>query len=209
MQELLTGRRRLPGFDGEWEIRRLGDIVEKLVNGGTPSTQQPEYWAGHIPWITGADILDQQVSEIRRYITEEAVRNSSTNVVERDNLLLVSRTGVGKLAIAPFAVAISQDFTGVYVRPDRMLPEFLFRFLDYKPEVLRSQNQGTSIQGITRETLISIPVPVPQLAEQTAIVAILSDMDAEIAVLERRRDKTKLLKQGMMQELLTGKTRLK
>jgi len=208
MQKLLTGKRRLPGFDGEWEIKRLGEIVEKLVNGGTPSTQQPEYWAGHIPWITGADILDQQVSEIRRYITEEAVRNSSTNIVERGSLLLVSRTGVGKLAIAPFAVAISQDFTGVYVRQDRILPEFLFRFLDYKPEVLRSQNQGTSIQGITRETLIAIPVPVPQLTEQAAIAAVLSDMDAEIAALERRRDKTKLLKQGMMQELLAGKIRL-
>jgi len=208
MQELLTGKRRLPGFSGEWVVKRFGDVVDKFVNGGTPSTQHPEYWTGQIPWITGADISNQRVSEIRRYITEDAVRNSSTNVVEKGNLLLVSRTGVGKLAIAPFAVAISQDFTGVYVRQDRMIPEFLFRYFDYNSEVLRCQNQGTSIQGITRETLASIPIPVPQLAEQTAIAAILSDMDAEIAALEAKLVKARQVKQGMMQELLTGRIRL-
>ena len=208
MQELLTGRRRLPGFSGEWEVKRLGEVVDKFVNGGTPSTQHPEYWRGQIPWITGADILGQQVSEIRRYITEDAVRNSSTNVVEKGNLLLVSRTGVGKLAIAPFAVAISQDFTGVYVRQDRLIPEFLFRYFDYNSELLRQQNQGTSIQGITRETLASTPIPVPQLAEQAAIAAILSDMDAEIAALEAKLAKARQVKQGMMQELLTGRIRL-
>ena len=96
----------------------------------------------------------------------------------------------------------------MYVRQDRLIPEFLFRYFDYNSEVLQSQTQGTSIKGITRETITSIKIPIPQLAEQTAIAAVLSDMDAEIAALEARRDKTRLLKQGMMQELLTGRIRL-
>src|SRR2546425_2052768 len=108
MQQLLTGKMRLPGFSGEWKVKELEEIREKFVNGGTPSTQKSEYWQGNIPWITGADVINQKISDIRRFITTEAVKNSSTNIVERGNLLLVTRTGVGKLAVASFDVAISQ-----------------------------------------------------------------------------------------------------
>ncbi len=208
MQQLLTGKTRLPGFSGERKVKKLGEIGEKFVNGGTPSTQKPEYWQGNIPWITGADVINQKISDIRRFITREAVQNSSTNIVERGNLLLVTRTGVGKLALAPFDVAISQDITGIYVKKGQALVEYLFHYFNYNSESLKSLNQGTSIAGITRETLLSTNVSLPSFLEQRAIAAILSDMDAEIVALEQKRDKTRALKQGMMQELLTGKTRL-
>ncbi|MDQ1272354.1 MAG: type restriction enzyme subunit, partial [Planctomycetota bacterium] len=157
----------------------------------------------------GADILNQKVSEVRRYITKDAVKSSSTNVIGKGNLLLVSRTGVGKLAIAPFDIAISQDFTGVYTREDRLIAEYLYRYFDFDQAVLQSQNQGTSIKGITRDTLSDITISLPPTkAEQTAIAQILSDMDAEIEQLEQKLDKYRLIKQGMMQELLTGRIRL-
>lgn len=111
----------------DWEVKKLGEVVEKFINGGTPSTQNENYWTGHIPWITGADILNQKISEIRRFITKEAVKNSSTNVIRKGNLLLVSRTGVGKLAIAPFDIAISQDFTGVYTNSEVLQTEYLYK----------------------------------------------------------------------------------
>ncbi|MBI4302875.1 MAG: restriction endonuclease subunit S [Chloroflexi bacterium] len=209
MQQLLTGKKRLPGFRGEWETKRLGDVVEKFVNGGTPSTQVERYWCGDIPWVTGADILYQKVSEIRRFITREAVENSSTNVIKKGNLLLVSRTGVGKLALAPFDIAVSQDFTGVYVRKGQTTTEYLYRYLDFNQSVLQSQNQGTSIRGITRDTLSAIEVVLPPtLGEQTAIAQVLSDMDAESEALEAKLAKARMVKQGMMQELLTGRRRL-
>lgn len=208
MQELLTGQRRLSGFAGAWEVKTLGEIGYKFLNGGTPSTQKEEYWQGEIPWITGADVVNQTISEIRRCITEEAVQNSATNVVEKGNLLIVTRTGVGKLAIAPFDLAISQDLTGVYVKSDLAIAEYLYRFFDYNADKLKNLNQGTSIAGITRETLTAMKVSLPPLAEQSAIAQILADMDAEIAALVEKRDKTVALKQGMMQELLTGAVRL-
>lgn len=208
MQELLTGKKRLAGFGGEWEEKTLGQLTEKFVNGGTPSTIQLEFWNGDIPWITGADIEEQKISKIRRFITNEAVKNSSTNVVAKGNLLIVSRTGVGKLAIAPFDIAISQDFTGVYLKSNEVSTNFLFRYLDFNSENLKSLNQGTSIQGFTRDKLESVTINLPRIEEQDAIVAVLSDMDDEIAALEQKRAKYELLKQGMMQELLTGKTRL-
>lgn len=192
----------------EWNVKTLGEIVRKFVNGGTPSTQFENYWNGNIPWITGADILNQEVSVIRRYITNDAVKNSSTNVIEKGNLLLVSRTGVGKLAIAPFDVAISQDFTGIYVKNEELFAEYLYRYFDFNQSTLQSQNQGTSIQGITRDTLSSIPIPLPPIPEQQAIASALSDVDALITALEQLITKKRNIKQGAMQQLLTGKKRL-
>ncbi len=208
MQLLLTGKKRLAGFEGEWEVKRLGEIGEKFLNGGTPSTQIFEYWKGNIPWITGADVIAQKVTEVRRFITMEAVKNSSTNIVQAGNLLIVTRTGVGKLAMAPYDLAISQDLTGVYVKKELALLEFLFFFFDYHSSNLKELNQGTSIAGITRETLLSTQTNLPPLPEQTAIAHLLTDMDAEIESLERKRAKYQAIKQGMMQELLTGKVRL-
>ncbi len=189
----------------DWEVKKLGDLVDKFVNGGTPSTQVSDYWKGEIPWITGADILNQKVSVIRRYISREAVKNSSTNIIEKNTLLLVSRTGVGKLAITPFDVAISQDFTGVYTKKSELDTGYLFRYLDFAQKELTKQNQGTSIQGITRETLTSIPIPLPTKAEQTAIATALNDADALISELEKLIDKKCNIKKGAMEELLKPK----
>jgi type I restriction enzyme S subunit len=208
MSELLTGKRRLFGFSGEWEVKTIGEIGYKFLNGGTPSTKKEEYWEGNIPWITGADFIDQKVADIRRFITTEAVNNSATNVIEKGNLLVVTRTGVGKIAIAPFDLAISQDVTGVYVKKEYVLPEFLFWYFYYNTGSLRNLNQGTSISGITRDTLTSLSISLPSLAEQTAIAEILSDMDAEISALEGKLVKARQVKAGMVSELLGGKIRL-
>jgi len=190
----------------DWEVKKLADLVDKFVNGGTPSTQITEYWNGNIPWITGADILNQKVAVIRRYISKEAVKNSSTNIIEKGNLLLVSRTGVGKIAITPFDIAISQDFTGIYVKSSELDTVYLFRYFDFAQKELKTQNQGTSIQGITRETLSSIKIPLPPTkAEQTAIATALNDADALITQLEKLIAKKRDIKQGAMQELLKPK----
>ena len=192
----------------DWDVYSLQDIVNQFVNGGTPSTKNEDYWSGNIPWITGADILDQEVAVIRRHITPEAVDNSSTNVIPKGNLLIVSRTGVGKLAIAPCDIAISQDFTGIILRKERILAEYLLRYLDFFQNALVRQNQGTSIKGITRDTLAAILIAVPFPAEQRAIAEALSDLDGLIKSLETLIAKKKAVKQATMQQLLTGKTRL-
>ena len=192
----------------DWDVYSLQDIVNQFVNGGTPSTKNEDFWSGNIPWVTGADILDQEVAVIRRYITAEAVDSSSTNVIPKGNLLIVSRTGVGKLAIAPCDIAISQDFTGIILRKEKILAEYLFRYLDFFQEVLVRQNQGTSIKGITRDTLTAILIAVPSYAEQRAIAEALSVVDGLIKSLEALIAKKMAIKQATLQQLLTGKTRL-
>ena len=192
----------------DWDICTLHDVIDKFVNGGTPPTKNVAFWSGDIPWITGADILNQTVAIIRRYITEEAVYNSSTNVIAKGNLLIVSRTGVGKLAIAPCDIAISQDFTGVILNKEKILAKYLFRYFDFCQHVLTKQNQGTSIKGITRDTLAAILIPLPPLHEQRAIAEALSDVDELLSALEELIAKKRAVKQAAMQQLLTGKTRL-
>lgn len=153
----------------DWEVKKLGDLGNKFLNGGTPSTLRSEYWKGNIPWITGADIVNQRINEIRRFITKEAVNNSSTNIVEKGKLVLVTRTGVGKIAIAPFDVAISQDITGIYANDDIDI-KYLYHFFDFNSYKLKILNQGTSITGLTRDSLISTFVSLPTTkTEQTAI----------------------------------------
>ena len=192
----------------DWDVYSLQDIVNQFMNGGTPSTKNEDFWSGNIPWITGADILEQEVAVIRRHITAAAVDSSATNVIPTGNLLIVSRTGVGKLAIAPCDIAISQDFTGILLRKEKILAGYLFRYLDFFQNVLVRQNQGTSIKGITRDTLAAILIAVPSSAEQRAIAEALSDMDGLIKSSQALIAKKKAIKQATMQQLLTGKTRL-
>jgi type I restriction enzyme S subunit len=192
----------------EWGVIRLRDITQKFYNGGTPDTKIREYWDGNIPWITGADFEDQKIRRFRRYITDEGVRNSATSLIPKGNLLVVTRTGVGKLAIAPFDIAISQDITGVILDSEKALPGYIYWCLNFRSDRLRSIIQGTSINGLLREDLESITLPLPTLSEQEQIAAILFSFDVEIEEETNRREQLEVLKKGLMQVLLTGKIRV-
>jgi len=192
----------------EWEVVKLKDVVEEFYNGGTPDTAKIEYWDGDIPWITGADFENQGISRIRRYITYEGVENSATNVISKGNLLVVTRTGVGKVAIAPFDIAISQDITGVILNSQKAFNIFIYWYLDYKASRLRSIIQGTSISGLLRGDLESFLVPLPPVKEQNKIAKILSSINREIEKESDHREQLNLLKKGLMQVLLTGKIRV-
>ena len=92
----------------EWPRVRLGDVAQEFISGGTPSTRVEHYWTGDIPWITGADVTDNVVVAGRKWITQKAIEDSATHVVPKGAILLVTRTGVGKVAKAGADIAISQ-----------------------------------------------------------------------------------------------------
>lgn len=210
MQQLLTGKMRFKEFKGQkWRIFQLQDICLQFQNGGTPSTQIPEYWKGNIPWVTGADFDHLKIKEIRKNITEEAIQNSSTNLIEKGDLLLVTRTGVGKMAIAPFNIAISQDITGLRLDNKSCDAFFLLSYLNHSSLGLSRYNQGTSINGITRRDLKSHKINLPPLKEQQKIALVLNAADKEIKLLCKKLEELKQQKKGLMQKLLTGKTRVK
>lgn len=187
-----------------WHNLPLGQLFTKLVNGGTPSTAISTYWNGKTPWVTGADFTSNGIGEIRRYVSEIGISSSSTSVVEPGNILLVTRTGVGKLAIAKQAIAISQDITGVYVDKKQLGVEFAYYLLAAELENLKKLNQGTSINGIIRADLerhkVSIPIGI---GHQQKIADILQTIDRAIEQTEALIDKYQQVKAGLMHDLFT------
>lgn len=194
----------------EWEVTTIKDACIEFINGGTPSTKNPSNWVGSIPWITGADFLDTFiVGSIRRHINEEALMYSSSHLIREGNILLVTRTGVGKLAIAPFDVAISQDITGIILDPTKYHPGFFYYYLQFLVEDLKKINQGTSINGIVRSDLEATLIMRPPLDEQKQIEVILQTLDVTLKNEQSNLNKYRDLKLGLMSDLLAGIVRTK
>ena len=209
MQQLLNGKVRLPGFSGEWQMIALGEISD-IKNGSTPDTQVSAYWNGQIPWCTPTDITDtpgKYLLATERNITEEGLVSCTANLLPAGTLLLCSRATIGEIKIAASQICTNQGFKSLVCK-DSVSNEFLYYLLiTLKPKLIE-RAIGSTFLEIGKREVASLEVNLTPFEEQRALAAVLSDMDAEIAALERRRDKTRTLKQGMMQQLLTGRTRL-
>lgn len=150
-----------------------------VFNGGTPNTKNPDYWNGQIPWITGADITSMLVSKGRKYITEFGLKNSATHLVPKGTILIVTRTGVGKVGVAENDLCFSQDITGL-VCSDDVNPFYVARYLSFISERLKRFERGATIKGISRDVLDSIKVPLPTLETQNKIVATIEKVESII-----------------------------
>ncbi len=158
-------------------ITSLGDIC-RFLNGGTPSRSVDRYFEGDIPWITGADIIGPVAELARTHITPEAVAGSATNVVPAGTVLLVTRTSVGKVAIAGVPLAFSQDITAVLPDERKVIPAYLVHFLRSNEATLKRSARGATIKGITREVIEKLTLDLPSLPKQRRIAAILDQADA-------------------------------
>jgi type I restriction enzyme S subunit len=193
----------------EWDVINIGDSCTNFINGGTPSTKNLRYWSGTIPWVTGADFLESfEIGTIRRFITEDAVCNSPTHVIKGGNILLVTRTGVGKLAVAPFDIAISQDITGLILDPEIFDIQFFYYYLQVLVENFKKLNQGTSINGIVRKDLENTLVVKPKIEEQIKIAPMISAIDSKLTTEFQTLNKIQKLRLGLMESLLTGNVRI-
>jgi len=220
MQQLLSGKQRLPGFSGEWEVKRLGDLFQFLSTANNARSDLSEY--GDVGYIHYGDIhtgtssfLDCTAREMP-HIAQAKVKN--TPLLEDGDLVMADASedyeGIGK-SVEVLNVGGRKIVAGLHtflLRGNRELIVNGFKgYLQHIPTVrtaLVKLATGISVYGVSKSNVKSIEVLLPCAEEQTAIAAVLSDMDAELAALEARRDKTRALKQGMMQELLTGRIRL-
>ena len=209
MQQLLTGQVRLPGFSGKREVKRLGEIAQ-IVSGGTPRTSVPALWDGGVKWCTPTDITGtagKYLSDTERTISQAGLASCSAQLLPAGSLLLCSRATIGELKIAACELCTNQGFKSL-IAEKGVNNEFLYYLLlTMKPQMVE-RAIGSTFLEISKKGTASLEVSLPLLNEQTAIAAVLSDMDAELAALEQRLAKTRDLKQGMKQELLTGRTRL-
>jgi type I restriction enzyme S subunit len=211
MQELLTGKKRLPGFSEKWAVKRLGELAE-IHSGGTPSTTQSRFWDGAVLWCTPTDITRlngfKYLSDTSRKISQLGLKSSSAEVIPANSVIMTSRATIGQCAINRLPVATNQGFKN-FTPFDGVDVEFLYYLLLMQRQGFISLCGGSTFLEIGRAQLVAFEVRVPAAkAEQSAIATILSDMDSEIDALEVKLSKARDLKQGMMQELLTGRIRL-
>lgn len=178
---------------------KLGNLA-KFLNGGTPSKEVSEYWSGTVPWISSADIAEDTIQQPRHYVTETAIQKSATNLVPTNTLLIVTRTGVGKLAITSEPLCFSQDITAILL-PDDCNIRYIARSIKSQTNTLVTQARGATIKGITRDVIENLRIPLPPLPEQKRIAAILDKADE----LKRKRElaiaKLDLLAQSIFVEI--------
>jgi type I restriction enzyme S subunit len=208
MQQLLTGQTRLPGFKGKWETKRLGEIT-KIQRGASPRPIDSPIWFDEnssIGWVRISDVTRSGM-----FLQETTQRLSPLGVahsrpVPTGSLIMSICATVGRPVITKIDVCIHDGFV-VFDNPqaDQL---FLYYFLKWIEPDWSKHGQTGSQMNLNTGLINGTPIHLPPHPEQTAIATVLSDMDVELAALEQRRDKTRALKQGMMQELLTGRTRL-
>lgn len=192
---------RLDGFEDEWELLEINDLADDFQSGGTPKTNVQEYWDGDIPWIQSSDLETNCLFEIKvqKSISEKGLKNSSAKIIPKDSIAVVTRVGVGKLAVMRHEYATSQDFLSLSNLKSNI--EFtaylLYRLL--QKEV--TQLQGTSIKGITKVELLSKKVHIPSLPEQQAIGAYFSNLDQLITSYQEKITQLETLKKKLLQDM--------
>lgn len=210
MQDLLTARRRLPGFSQPWCQTQLKRLVS-MNSGGTPSTAESSYYGGNIPFLSISDITSSGkfLKYTTKSITQLALENTSARLFRKGTLVLSMYASIGKVCFVDTEVAISQAILGFCPIESNLDINFLYYMLLFSKEDLANSGQTGTQSNLNKNIVQNYTISLPHTKEeQTAIASILSDMDAEIEELEAKRDKYIAVRQGMMQQLLTGKIRL-
>ena len=192
---------RFPEFSGEWDSFKLVELG-KFIGGGTPSSSNLSFWSGSIPWISSSDIKEDNINNISisRYITEDAIEKSATKYCPAPVILIVSRVGVGKVALSHTSLCTSQDFCNII--EIKCHPVFLSYNLLRTMKRKSREVQGTSIKGITSDELQKIRVFIPKNKdEQNKISNLLTLLDERIATQNKIIDKLQSLIKGIAQNV--------
>jgi len=200
MQQLLTGQKRLPGFTGEWEMKRLGEGIT-LHSGHHILAQHCNTQHNGIAYLTGpADFPDGRIQHTK------FTTSPGTICSPRDILVTVKGSGSGTIVLTDSHYCISRQLMAIRVTD--WDSDFIYFSLLQNAGRFKAASTGL-IPGLSRSDILDQTLPFPSsVHEQTAIAAVLSDMDTEIDTLEAKLAKARQVKQGMMQELLTGRIRL-
>ncbi len=209
MQQLLTGRTRLPGFTADWKEVRLGEIAE-IISGGTPSTAIGAYWGGDIPWCTPTDITScksNYLFDTERKITPAGLAGSAASLLPPGSLLLCTRATVGDVRIAGRAIATNQGFKSLVVN-SQANSKFVYFVLQTLRQAMIEKSSGSTFLELGKNDLSNIVALMPPVKEQEAIAEALTVIDDELEALTEQVSKLRMVTEGMMQDLLTGKVRL-
>ena len=191
-----------------WELTNIGTIYE-VVGGGTPTTTEEEFWNGDVPWITSADIRGVRRVDVTRFVTDSGIEESATNKVPVRTLLVVTRVGLGKIAIADREICFSQDIQGLVQDPELVLPEYALYYLSYQLQRLKYEGRGTTISGLTKKQLKDTVFPLAPRTEQLRIFAkleeLFSELDKGVESLKSVKELLKAYRESVLKYAFEGK----
>lgn len=215
MQQLLTGNKRLLDengvrFSGEWKITKLIQMG-KVVSGGTPDTNMAMYWEGDILWLTPTDVTaltGRFVSNTSRKITPAGLLNSSAVLLPKGSLMVCTRATIGALAISTSEICTNQGFKNI-IPNEGFNIEFIYYLLQMNTNEMIKKSSGSTFLELSKKDFETLSFSCPFIKEQQKIAAVLSAAETEISTLEKKLACLKDEKKALMQQLLTGKRRVK
>jgi type I restriction enzyme S subunit len=206
MQQLLTGKKRFPGFMEEWKEAKLGEVAE-IVGGGTPDTTDSKYWNGEIQWFTPTEIKSKYIYKSQRTLSRDGLKNSSAKLLPKDTILFTSRATIGDVGIATEECATNQGFQSLL--PGDFDVNFMFYLLNQINHEFVRRSSGSTFLEISKKEIQKVKIKIPNNKEQIRIGGTISKLDEEISILRTQSSVLVKEKKGLMQKLLTGEVRVK
>ena len=192
----------------EWSIQKFEKIVFKIVGGGTPSKNNPEYYLGNIPWMSVKDMNKNILEDTVDHITQEAIDNSATNLIPKGTPIIATRMSLGKVVVANFDSAINQDLKAIFL-DHNIDKNFFVYWYRSQSKLIESLGTGTTVKGIRLEVINNLDFPVVPLAEQQEIVRQLDVMFAQVEQIKARLDAIpailKKFRQSVLADAVSGK----
>lgn len=198
----------------EWEISKL-DKIFNIFTGTTPSTKIRKYWHnGSIEWLTPKDLGRMAdsifISSSEKKITPDALKECSLNLIPKGSILISTRAPVGYVGVSKTKITFNQGCKGlVPIELNNIDTSFYAYYLAYKRSILVSKSSGSTFKELSKESLANFDVPVPPLPEQQKIAEILTTVDHKLELLRNKKTHLERLKKGLMEDLLTGRVRVK
>jgi len=193
---------------GDWEEKTLGDICE-IIGGGTPSKKNEAFYDGDILWATVRDMKVDIIENTEHKITYDAVKKSSTNIIPKENVIIATRVGLGKVCLLKNDTAINQDLKGIIPKKQKQLSvDFLFRWFKSISKKIIDEGTGATVQGVKLAFINSLQILLPSIKEQKQIVQKLDTLQSETKKLEliyqQKMNDLEELKKSVLQKAFNG-----
>lgn len=205
LQAMLKNNQKIP--EG-WSVKKISDLGT-TVSGGTPDTNNPEYWDGDVLWVTPSEVSalsNRFIWDTERKITEKGLKQSSAKLLPVNSLIICTRATIGDCCINKKPICTNQGFKNIIVTGNNV--DFLYYLISKNKHELIRKACGSTFLEISKKDIDNLKFPIPPLHEQEKIAEILGTWDEAIEKLTSLIEQKKLLKKGLMQKLLTGKVRL-
>ncbi|MES3675781.1 restriction endonuclease subunit S [Halomonas elongata] len=170
-----------------WVHTKLEHVVTQIIGGGTPSKSIPEYYRGKIPWMTVKDLKRIALADTVDHISEEAVENSSANMIPAGTPVIATRMSLGKVALPSVDVAINQDLKAIFLASGVSEKFFVFWYRSIG-KLVESMGAGSTVKGVRLDAVKGLGFPLPSIEEQEVVVDKLDEILAQVNNLKDRLD---------------------